>query len=91
MSNPWWGQLDEVTFLEDLYDLDRPPSENSRLPTVRADIQQHRFNNDDLPDDWIFEDPRLELHTAAAQRLHRGDLLLLQQHASNPPERRLRS
>lgn len=62
ISSPWWGKLDEVTFLEGLYDLDRPTSENSRLPTVRADIQQHRINNeDDLPDDWIFEDSRLEL------------------------------
>lgn len=61
ISSPWWGELDEVTFLEGLYDLDRPTSENGLLPTVRADIQQHRFNNQDLPDDWIFEDPRLEL------------------------------
>ncbi|MDH6110106.1 hypothetical protein P3T36_005832 [Kitasatospora sp. MAP12-15] len=61
MPSPWWGKLDEVTFLENLYDLDRPSSENSRLPTVRADIQQHRLNNYDLPDDWIFEDPRLGL------------------------------
>lgn len=61
ISGPWWGKLDEVTFLEDLYDLDQPPSGNSRLPTVRADIQQHRFNNEDLDDDWIFEDSRLEL------------------------------
>jgi hypothetical protein len=53
--------LGEVTFLEGLYDLDRPTSENGRLPTVRADIQQHRFNNDDLPDDWIFDDSRLGL------------------------------
>ncbi len=29
--------------------------------TVRAVIQQHRFNNKDLPDDWIFEDSRFEL------------------------------
>ncbi|PJM91429.1 Shedu anti-phage system protein SduA domain-containing protein [Streptomyces sp. CB01373] len=61
ISSPWWGKRDEVTFLEDLYDLDRPPSENGRLPTVRADIQQHRINNYDLDDDWIFEDSRLEL------------------------------
>ncbi|MFI6093855.1 Shedu anti-phage system protein SduA domain-containing protein [Streptomyces sp. NPDC051218] len=61
ISSPWWGKLDEVTFLEDLYDLDRPTSGISGLPTVRADIQQHRFNNYDLPDDWIFEDSRLEL------------------------------
>lgn len=62
ISSPWWGRLDEVTFLEGLYDLDRPAFENSWLPTVRADIQQHRINNeDDLPDDWIFADSRLEL------------------------------
>ncbi|MFJ2623882.1 Shedu anti-phage system protein SduA domain-containing protein [Streptomyces sp. NPDC087532] len=61
ISRPWWGELDEVTFLEGLYDLDRNPVGDSQLPTVRADIQQHRFNNDDLPDDWIFEDSRLEL------------------------------
>lgn len=61
ISSPWWGKLDEVTFLEDLYDLDRPASENGWLPTVRADIQQHRINNYDLDDDWIFEDSRLEL------------------------------
>lgn len=53
--------MDEVTFLEGLYDLDRPSVDNSQLPTVRADIQQHRFNNQDLPDDWVFEDSRLEL------------------------------
>ncbi|WP_253191557.1 hypothetical protein [Streptomyces sp. M1013] len=61
ISSPWWGRLDEVTFLEDLYDLDQPTADSSRLSTVRADIQQHRINNYDLDDDWIFEDPRLEL------------------------------
>ncbi|MET7914094.1 hypothetical protein ABZS98_38985, partial [Streptomyces avermitilis] len=24
ISSPWWGKLDEVTFLEHLYDLDQP-------------------------------------------------------------------
>jgi AbiJ N-terminal domain 3/Domain of unknown function (DUF4263) len=61
ISSPWWGRLDEVAFLEGLYDLDRSSSEDSRHASVRADIQQHRFNNFDLPDDWIFEDSRLEL------------------------------
>ncbi|MFJ9203101.1 AbiJ-related protein [Streptomyces flaveolus] len=61
ISSPWWGKLDEVTFLEDLYDLVQPTADNSWLSTVRADIQQHRINNYDLDDDWIFEDPRLEL------------------------------
>ncbi|WP_328493494.1 DUF4263 domain-containing protein [Streptomyces sp. NBC_00414] len=61
IPSPWWGRLDEVTFLEGLYDLDRLPSEDSRPPTVRAYIEQHRITNSDLDDDWIFEDPRLEL------------------------------
>ncbi|WP_240045921.1 hypothetical protein [Streptomyces sp. L-9-10] len=26
ISRPWWGELDEVTFLEGLYDLDRTSS-----------------------------------------------------------------
>ncbi|MFI0242963.1 Shedu anti-phage system protein SduA domain-containing protein [Streptomyces sp. NPDC016845] len=61
MSRPWWGELDEVTFLESLYDLDLPPADDSQLSTIRATIQQHRINNYDLDDDWIFEDSRLEL------------------------------
>ncbi|WP_329174369.1 Shedu anti-phage system protein SduA domain-containing protein [Streptomyces sp. NBC_01477] len=61
MPRPWWGRLDEVAFLEALYDLDRSSSDHGRLPSVRADIQQHRLNNPDLDDDWVFEDPRLEL------------------------------
>ncbi|MET7649250.1 hypothetical protein ABZS83_37650 [Streptomyces sp. NPDC005426] len=28
ISSPWWGRLDEVTFLEGLYGRDRPTSEN---------------------------------------------------------------
>ncbi|MFD8440640.1 Shedu anti-phage system protein SduA domain-containing protein [Streptomyces microflavus] len=62
IPGPWWGKLNEVAFLEGLYDLDRcHTSESGQLPTVRADIQQHRIRNEDLPDDWIFEDARLEL------------------------------
>ncbi|MFE9458949.1 hypothetical protein [Streptomyces californicus] len=61
VSRPWWGNLDEVTFLESLYVLDRPPVGDSQLRTVRADNQQHRLNNDDLPYDWIFEASRLGL------------------------------
>ncbi|WP_435191752.1 Shedu anti-phage system protein SduA domain-containing protein [Streptomyces sp. bgisy126] len=61
IPSPWWGKLDEATFLEDLYDLDGPTADNGRLQTIRADIQQHRINNYDLDDDWIFEDSRLGL------------------------------
>lgn len=57
----WWGRLDEVAFLGSLYDLDALPSTDSRHPTARTDIIQHRFNNYDWEDDWVFEDPRFGL------------------------------
>ncbi|MBO1334607.1 hypothetical protein [Streptomyces sp. VRA16 Mangrove soil] len=41
--------------------LDAPPSTDSRQPTARTDIIQHRFNNYDGEDDWVFEDPRFGL------------------------------
>ncbi|MDQ5819842.1 MAG: abortive infection family protein [Actinomycetota bacterium] len=61
---PWWGRLDEVRFLDRLYDLDELPTTDYRrhqYPNARADIQQHRFNNDDWPDDWVFSDSRFDL------------------------------
>ncbi|MGX1134860.1 hypothetical protein RKD49_007050 [Streptomyces glaucescens] len=61
-GGPWWGRLDEINFLESLYDLDGLPSMDSRFTTARGDIVQHRINNPlDLPDDWVFEDPRFQL------------------------------
>jgi hypothetical protein len=61
-AGPWWGRLDEMDFLEGLYDLDELPSIDRRFATARHDIVQHRINNPlDWPDDWIFEDPRFEL------------------------------
>ncbi|MFE0808820.1 Shedu anti-phage system protein SduA domain-containing protein [Streptomyces sp. NPDC058848] len=61
-GGPWWGRLDEIDFLEGLYDLDKLASRDSRYKTARRDIVQHRVNNPlDLPDDWVFEDPRFQL------------------------------
>lgn len=59
----WWaGQLDEVEFLQRLYDLDNLPSGDSRFKNASGDIWQHRVNNpDDWPDDWIFSDQRFRL------------------------------
>lgn len=59
----WWaGQLDEVEFLQRLYDLDSLPSKDSRFKNASRDIWQHRVNNpDDWPDDWIFSDNRFKL------------------------------
>lgn len=56
-----YGRLEELEFLERLYDLDELPSSDSRYGTARGDIIQHRYNNFDWPDDWIFDDERFGL------------------------------
>jgi hypothetical protein len=67
----WWGRLDEVSIVEALYDLDGLPSNDTRFPTARGDVLQHRVNNpEDWYDDWIFEDSRFQL-------AHGSDTLLL--------------
>ena len=58
----WWsGRLDEPTFLARLYPLDEMPSYDTRFKTARDDIRQHRENNLDWDDEWVFTDDRLEL------------------------------
>lgn len=59
----WWaGQLDEVEFLQRLYDLDVLPSIDSRFKNASGDIWQHRVNNpEDWDDDWVFTDSRFGL------------------------------
>ncbi|MFF3991513.1 Shedu anti-phage system protein SduA domain-containing protein [Streptomyces sp. NPDC001797] len=60
-GGPWWGRLEEIDFLGSLYDLDRLPSTDHRFTTARDDIVQHRYNNFDWPDDWVFEYPAFQL------------------------------
>lgn len=58
----WSGDLDEVEFLQRLFDLETLPSTDSRFKTASGDIWQHRENNpDDWPNDWIFTDRRFRL------------------------------
>jgi len=57
----WSGRLDDVDFLSRLYDLDQMPSHDHRFDNAKGDIWQHRINNDDWPNDWIFEDNRFDL------------------------------
>ncbi len=56
-----WGRIEEVEFLDRLYDLDSLPSGDSRFPTARGDIIQHRLMNHDWEDDWVFHDERFGL------------------------------
>ncbi len=57
----WHGRLEEVVFLSRLFDLNALPSNDGRFKTMAADIFQHRVNNSDWPDDWVFDDERLGL------------------------------
>ncbi len=57
----WWGDLDETEFLSRLYDLTTLPSRDHRFKDAAGDIWQHRRNNDDWPDDWVFDDDRFGL------------------------------
>lgn len=57
----WAGRLDETIFLSRLYDLESIPSNDSRYSNAKGDIWQHRCNNYDWDDDWVFYDDRFNL------------------------------
>ncbi|MEH6375507.1 hypothetical protein V7793_14380 [Streptomyces sp. KLMMK] len=40
-GGPWWGRLDEIDFLESLYDLDSLASIDPSFTTARDDIPLH--------------------------------------------------
>jgi len=57
----WQGKLDDVEFLNRIYDLQKLPSRDARFKDASQDIWQHCINNDDWEPDWIFTDSRFEL------------------------------
>lgn len=58
----WSGRLGDVEFLQRLFDLELLPSHDSRFKNAAGDIWQHRVNNPtDWPDDWVYDDARLNL------------------------------
>ncbi|MGH9498318.1 MAG: abortive infection family protein [Terriglobales bacterium] len=60
----WSGRLEEPEFLSRLFDLDNMPSTDSRFDNAAGDIWQHRINNHDWDDEWVFKDPRFRLFDA---------------------------
>jgi hypothetical protein len=58
----WNGRLGETEFLSRLYDLSALPSHDGRFQDASGDIWQHRVNNFDWDDDWVFSDPRFGLY-----------------------------
>lgn len=65
----WWGDIEEIAFLSRIYDLENMPSKDPRYDNATGDILQHRENNEDWENDWIFYDDRFELQTSDAKLL----------------------
>ena len=57
----WCGRLEEPAFLSRLFDLSSLPSTDHRFRDAAGDIWQHRINNYDWDDDWVFYDSRFNL------------------------------
>lgn len=57
----WCGRLEESEFLSRLFDLHTMPSTDNRFPNAEGDIWQHRVNNYDWDEDWVFYDGRFNL------------------------------
>lgn len=57
----WAGSLEETEFLARIFDLQKMPSTDGRFQNADLDIWQHRVNNFDWEDDWIFSDSRFDL------------------------------
>jgi len=55
------GALSDIDFLGRLYDLTSLKSFDDRFQSADGDIWQHRENNFDWSDDWIYSDPRFNL------------------------------
>ncbi len=57
----WCGRLNEPDFLSRIFDLQSLPSTDGRFKNAAGDIWQHRINNYDWDDDWVFYDDRFSL------------------------------
>lgn len=67
----WSGRLDETQFLGRLFDLTKVRSTDSRFSDASGDIWQHRVNNSDWEDDWVFYDTRFGFLTGEDETLLR--------------------
>ena len=57
----WAGRLEEPEFLSRLFDLNSLSSTDGRFSNAAGDIHQHRINNYDWEDHWVFYDERFNL------------------------------
>lgn len=57
----WTGRLGETEFLSRIFNLENIPSIDNRFQNAIGDIWQHRVNNYDWDDNWIYTDSRFDL------------------------------
>src|SRR6516164_2547275 len=57
----WNGRLEESEFLSRLFNIENLPSTDPRFKNAAGDIWQHRVNNYDWDNNWVFFDPRFSL------------------------------
>jgi hypothetical protein len=57
----WSGRMEEPEFLSRLFNLASLPSDDYRFKDAAGDIWQHRVNNNDWDDHWVFYDARFNL------------------------------
>jgi hypothetical protein len=57
----WSGRMEEPEFLSRLFNLGSLPSTDRRFEDAAGDIWQHRVNNYDWDEDWVFYDSRFSL------------------------------
>jgi hypothetical protein len=67
----WRGDLEDVPFLERLWDLRSLPSTDARFRDAFGDVWQHRHNNWDWEDDWLYSDARFDLLGCADEQFLR--------------------
>lgn len=57
----WAGRLNDTEFLGRLFNIEILPSTDHRFRNAEEDIWQHRINNHDWMENWIFNDTRFSL------------------------------
>lgn len=57
----WAGRFEEPDFLKRIYNLEEMKSTDGRFRNAYGDIFQHRINNEDWDNDWVFYDARFDL------------------------------
>jgi hypothetical protein len=85
----WAGAENEDAFLGRLFDLRSLPTTDSRrtqYPTAAEDIWQHRVNNSDWADDWVFTDPRFNIRHDSDERFLNFIVATVQVRVREDPE-----